>query len=67
MIVKISFTVDIKDNGGADNDLLGQIDDVIVGVLLEALTDNLRVEGYDFNGDTIESSVLNFNKVEELT
>ena len=58
MKIEIRFNVDIKGNNSyIVEDLLGQVDDQIVGVMMEALIDNLNVEGYIFDGDTISSTV----------
>ena len=58
MKIEIRFNVDIKGNNSyIVEDLLGQVDDQIVGVMMEALIDNLNVEGYIFDGDTISSNV----------
>jgi len=59
MKIEIRFNVDIKGNNSyIVEDLLGQVDDQIVGVMMEALIDNLNVEGYIFDGDTISSTVM---------
>jgi hypothetical protein len=54
MIIKITLAVEIYDN---DSHVTSDIDELIVPVLLEAFVDNLRVEDFDFNEDSVSTTV----------